>query len=216
MIKCSSMVCLAHNNGASESKHTQLIHQLVRAPNQKHPHTLSHPTCPPSHLCLFPLSLEVNPTRKFEALLLLAAQHSADFLSCSFHLVLMSASSTVSARDLVKKWACISAVADPPDQREIDRLAEALKSFTRAEALRLVRGAMGAPTLCSYSNDGTPQTVRKRVVTSGAGGSFAREGGASRELLCQRSFFSHSRQHRGLEDSSAHPGPSTPGARQGS
>ena len=81
------------------------------------------------------------------------------------------ASLLLDARELVKKWATVNLVADKNQQRgEVDRLAEALKSFTRAEAMRLVQGARGAPTLCSYSNDGTPQTVRKRVVTSGAGG----------------------------------------------
>ena len=69
----------------------------------------------------------------------------------------MSASSLLDARDLVKKWASVSLVAGPVSQRQIDRLAEALISITRAEAQRLVTGAKGAPILCSYSNDGTPQ-----------------------------------------------------------
>ena len=63
----------------------------------------------------------------------------------------------VSARELVKKWAQVSAVADHNQQpQEVDRLAEALKHFTRAEARRLVVGAQGDPILVSYSNDGTP------------------------------------------------------------
>ena len=102
---------------------------------------------------------------------------------------MMSASVLLSARDLIKKWAQVSQVADKPQQAQVDRLAEALKHFSRAEAQRLVQGAQGVPILSSYSNDGTPQSVRKRVVTSGAGGSFAREGGAGGELLCQRTFF---------------------------
>ena len=74
----------------------------------------------------------------------------------------MTLPSPFDAREMVKKWAAVSLVADPAEQRQVDRLAEAVKSFTRAEAERLVQGAKGVPTLCSYSNDGTPQTVRKR------------------------------------------------------
>jgi len=91
---------------------------------------------------------------------------------------------------MVKKWAQVSLVAPPNEQRdEVDRLAEALSSFTRAEARRLVVGAKGAPLLCSYSNDGTPMTVRKRIMIQGVGGTLSREGGTSRELLCQRAMF---------------------------
>ena len=100
------------------------------------------------------------------------------------------ASTLVTARDQVKKWAQVSRVANPNEQRdEVDRLAEALKTFTRAEARRLVVGAQGAPLLCSYSNDGTPQTVRKRIRSTGGPSSFNREGGASHELLCQRAVY---------------------------
>ena len=100
------------------------------------------------------------------------------------------ASSVVTARDLVKKWSQVSRVADHHEQpQEIDRLAEALKHFSRAEARKLVVGAKGVPILCSYSNDGTPMTVRKRVVLQGAAGRIHREGGASCELLCQRAIF---------------------------
>ena len=100
------------------------------------------------------------------------------------------ASSVVSARDLVKKRAQVSAVADHNEQpREVDRLADALRIFTRAEARRLVVGAQGVPILVSYSNDGTPLSVRKRVVLPGVAGSMTREGGASHELLCQRAMY---------------------------
>ena len=69
----------------------------------------------------------------------------------------MASSLVVSARDQVKNWAQVSLVASREEQRqEVDRLAEALSSFTRAEARRLVVGAKGAPLLFSYSNDGTP------------------------------------------------------------
>ena len=96
----------------------------------------------------------------------------------------------VSARDLVKMWSQVSRVADRDEQRqEVDRLAEALKHFSRAEARKLVVGAKGVPILCSYSNDGTPMTVRKRVVLQGVAGRIHREGGASHELLCQRAIF---------------------------
>ena len=68
------------------------------------------------------------------------------------------ASTLVTARDQAKKWAQVSRVADQQEQRdEVDRLAEALKTFTRAEARRLLVGAQGTPLLCSYSNDGTPR-----------------------------------------------------------
>ena len=96
----------------------------------------------------------------------------------------------VSGRDLVKKWSQVSRVADRDEQREeVDRLVEALKHFSRAEARKLVVGAKGVPILCSYSNDGTPMTVRKRVVLQGVAGRTHREGGASCELLCQRAMF---------------------------
>ena len=100
------------------------------------------------------------------------------------------ASSVLSARDLVKTWSQVARVADANQQKyEVGRLAEALSSFTRAEAQRLVVGAKGAPLLCSYSNDGTPMIVRKQIVTQGVGGTLSREGGASCELLCQRAMF---------------------------
>ena len=96
----------------------------------------------------------------------------------------------VSARDLVKMWSQVSRVADHNEQPQVvDRLAEALKHFSRAEARKLVVGAKGVPILCSYSNDGTPMTVRKRVVLQGVAGRTHREGGASCELLCQRAMF---------------------------
>ena len=56
---------------------------------------------------------------------------------------MMSASVLLSARDLIKKWAQVSQVADKPQQAQVDRLAEALKHFSRAEAQRLVQGAQG-------------------------------------------------------------------------
>ena len=80
----------------------------------------------------------------------------------------MASSSVVTARELVKKWSQVSAVADHNQQpQEVDRLAETLKIFTRAEARRLVVGAQGYPILVSYSNDGTPLSVRKRVAPWG-------------------------------------------------
>ena len=56
----------------------------------------------------------------------------------------MAASSVLSSREMVKKWAQVSLVAHPNEQRdEVGRLAEALSSFIRAEAQRLVVGAKG-------------------------------------------------------------------------
>ena len=101
-----------------------------------------------------------------------------------------SSSSAVSARDLMKAWSQVSRVSSREEQRDVvDRLAEALKIFTRAEARRLVVGAQGDPILVSYSNDGTPLSVRKRVVLPGVDGRMTREGGASHELLCQRAMY---------------------------
>ena len=95
------------------------------------------------------------------------------------------------APGLVRKWAHVSLVAEHNEERHVDRLAEALKMFVRAQAQQLVVGAKGVPILCSYPNDGTPLLVRKReVVTPGVGGNkLIREGGASHELLCQRAVF---------------------------
>ena len=86
---------------------------------------------------------------------------SSSILRASGHrsssLASMAASSVLSSREMVKKWAQVSLVAHPNEQRdEVGRLAEALSSFIRAEAQRLVVGAKGAPLLCSHSNDGNP------------------------------------------------------------
>ena len=80
-------------------------------------------------------------------------------------------------------------VAGKHGDREVDKLTEVLKFFTASEARQLVVSAHGRPTLCSYSNDGTPIRTTTRAVSSGSMGKVVRVGGAGHELLVQRAFF---------------------------
>ena len=121
---------------------------------------------------------------------------------------------------LLRAWRDFDAGRAGPQQLARDLAALGVAAPTarpreRFAVLRLVVGAKGAPLPCSYSNDGTPMTVRKRVVLQGVAGRTHREGGASCELLCQRAIFrSRDRTTGGVADCHFASRPGTPGAWQ--
>ena len=93
------------------------------------------------------------------------------------------------ACEQIRSWSSVHRVAGVHESREADKLAEVLKFFTGSEARQLVVSAQGRPTLCSYSNDGTPIRTTTREVTTGSMGRVVRVGGAGHELLVQRAIF---------------------------
>ena len=110
--------------------------------------------------------------------------------SCSFFSFGMAASSAdLPIGDLIRGWSLVHKVAGMAGARECDKLTEVIKVMVAAEARQLVLEAKGRPTLCSYSNDGTPMRILKRVVTEGVGGRVVRYGGSGHELLVQRAIF---------------------------
>ena len=52
--------------------------------------------------------------------------------------------------------ANVYTVLSPPEQRDVDKLAEVIAYFTKEQVWQLVAAAGGRPMLCSYSSYGTP------------------------------------------------------------
>lgn len=89
----------------------------------------------------------------------------------------------------LRSWSLVHKVADVAQQREVDKLCEVLKHFTKDQARQLVADARGSPVLCSYSNDGTPMRSQARHTTTGTMGPVQRVGKKSHELLVQRAVY---------------------------
>ena len=94
-------------------------------------------------------------------------------------------------KDLVRKHADIYSILTASDQREVDKLAEVIKRFSKDQAWQLVAAAGGHPVLCSYSNDGTPLMAKQRFVTKVGPATIVRQGGDDQELLVQRAIFQY-------------------------
>ena len=74
------------------------------------------------------------------------------------------------------------------DRHDLPKLVEALKALFQQRASGLVLQTGGRPMLRSYSSDGTPLTVRERVVATHCAVRVVRVGGRGIEFLLQVAF----------------------------
>jgi hypothetical protein len=93
-----------------------------------------------------------------------------------------------SVMESLQKYTSASTVWSDAEKQEVRKLCEVGKSFLRQKLVALVKQAKGAPTLLSYSCDGTPLTTKQRFRSQLGEKAGRRVGGASQEFLVQQAL----------------------------